>query len=103
MTSTSAQTQLYSVIYDDPKRGGGASHTLHRRSCADVARAGRRGGNPQPLAADTVDTALVEARHGGLPAGPDTDLGVVDVAPCVNRAAPDPSPAAAGGEVRGRQ
>jgi hypothetical protein len=81
------------VLYDDPKRTRGPSHTIHRDGCRDLARGRELGGNPQPLTATDLSEALVEAQYSGWPAaGADegNDLGAVDLAPCARRADDDP-------------
>ncbi len=74
----------YSVLYDDPTRQSGPSHSLHATGCNHL----RRATDPhaaQKLKAATLTAALVEAQYQGLPPSDRSDLGDVAVAPCAKR------------------
>lgn len=73
----------WTVVYDDPKRKRGASHSLHTDGCRDIVIAEARGGNPFTFDADDLAAALLIAQYQGL--GEGGDLGDVEPAPCVRR------------------
>lgn len=79
---------MYAVIYDDPKRKRGPSHTLHVDTCADLARAQARGGNVVRLAVEDLVAAMFTARYSGGAVSAGADLGAVDPAPCITEAVP---------------
>lgn len=81
---TQSPAPMFAVIYDDPKRRTGASHSLHAAGCGDVGRAPLRGGDSsaQALNARTIAAALMEAQYQGLEPDAASDLGDVEPAPC---------------------
>jgi hypothetical protein len=85
MTTTEPQAK-FSVLYDDPTRTTGPSHSIHATGCNHLRRA-RDKNAAQPLKATTVDDALTEAQYQGLEPSDSSDLGPAAVAPCARKAA----------------
>ncbi len=76
----------YTVVYDDPKRTSGPSHSLHLGGCKDPQIAKERAGcSVHDIEADTTEEALVIAQHQGLTPSDDTNLGEVYTAPCLRK------------------
>jgi hypothetical protein len=84
---TQATAPMFAVIYDDPKRKTGASHSLHAAGCGDVARAARRrdDSGAHTLNARTVAAAVIEAQYQGFEPDERSNLGDVEPAPCTKR------------------
>jgi hypothetical protein len=76
----------FSVLYDDPARKTGPSHSLHATGCNHLKRA-RDKHAAQELKATTLDAALLEAQYQGMEPSASSDLGDVAVAPCARKIA----------------